>query len=162
MASVRFYTEGRRQPVLVGKDASGKRIPGGPYIVWQGAGLLLAPILWATQDLWGRGWGPLPRVLTIACLCALAFWLIGRVPFGRRNPLWLAKAVGGALWSAPKVLQVGGRALSVEAPKKVQPLLIEHTRATTSDAAFASMQRLLTPTDDGTVEADPGRPPQTP
>ena len=33
MTTIRWHTEGRRQPVLIGKDASGRRIPGGPYVV---------------------------------------------------------------------------------------------------------------------------------
>ena len=50
MAVWAWYTKGRRLPTLIGKDVSGKRIPGGPYTGLQAVTVLVVPTLgWTTR-----------------------------------------------------------------------------------------------------------------
>lgn len=49
-----WHTEGRRQPAVLGKDPSGKRLPGGPYTGFQaGAAALVSFLLYFTKGMWG-------------------------------------------------------------------------------------------------------------
>lgn len=49
-----WHTEGRRQPAVLGKDPSGKRLPGGPYTGFQaGAAALVSFLLYFTKGIWG-------------------------------------------------------------------------------------------------------------
>ena len=95
--AVQFHTEGLRQPMLIGKDPAGKKLPGGPYVVWQAAGLLVAPLMWNTADWWAIGFGPLSRVMLIVAATAGAFWALGRLDFAGRNPVWALTGLLGAL-----------------------------------------------------------------
>ena len=105
MTTVRWHTEGRRQPVLVGKDASGRRIPGGPYVVWQLAALPLAPLLWHFRVAWAGGHSSFGALILTGAITAVAFVAIGRVDYAGRNPLLvLSGAVAGLVGahSAPR------------------------------------------------------------
>lgn len=55
---VTWHTEGRRQPSVIGKDPSGKPIPGGPYTGPQAAVAAAGGALaWITHSLWGGLFG---------------------------------------------------------------------------------------------------------
>ncbi|MBF6949346.1 hypothetical protein, partial [Acinetobacter baumannii] len=113
MTTVRWHTEGRRQPVLVGKDASGRRIPGGPYVVWQLAALPLAPLLWHFRVAWAGGHSSFGALILTGAITAVAFVSIGRVDYAGRNPLLvLSGAVAGLVGahSAPRG-RLGGSVL---------------------------------------------------
>ncbi|SKF61629.1 Uncharacterised protein [Mycobacteroides abscessus subsp. abscessus] len=87
MTAVRWHTEGRRQPQIIGRDSAGKKIPGGPYTIYQVAGLAMLPLLGSTQQWWGAGLSPLVCWLVIIpSVTALSVWLLGMPDFSR-NPL---------------------------------------------------------------------------
>lgn len=94
---VKWHTEGRRQPILVGKDASGRRIPGGPYVVWQGLALPIAPLLWGNRDMWAGDLSGLAVLVVVAAVTATAFWLIGQIDWSGRNPIVAVPAAAAAL-----------------------------------------------------------------
>lgn len=124
----RFHTEGRRQPLLIGKDASGRKIPGGPYVIWQALALLVPPLMWNTQWLWAGDIGPLPVVICILAVTLAVFYLLGRIDFGRRNPVWfvwaLLTAWGGAVRAQSRI---GGHPVELRhRQRRVEPLLVEH------------------------------------
>lgn len=113
MTTVRWHTEGRRQPVLIGKDASGRRIPGGPYVVWQLAALPLAPLLWHFRVAWAGGHSSFGALILTGAITALVFVAIGRVDYAGRNPLLvLSGAIAGLVGahSAPRG-RLGGAVL---------------------------------------------------
>lgn len=99
METVRYHTEGRRQPMLIGKDSAGHKIWGGPYTVYQLLGLLLVPALASTRSVWGPALTPLAAGVTIAGLTALTVWGLGLVDF-TRNPFHAATSMASLLRSA--------------------------------------------------------------
>lgn len=99
METVRYHTEGRRQPMLIGKDSAGHKIWGGPYTVYQLLGLLLVPLLVSTRSIWGPDLTPLAAGVTIAGLAALSVWGLGLLDF-TRNPFHTARSMAALLGSA--------------------------------------------------------------
>lgn len=88
---VRFATRGRRQSTLIGRDPSGRRIPGGPYTMWQGLTVVVAPfLLWHSRGLW-LIWHAdgLSQIIAVAGLTVGAAWLAGRLQFSH-SPFWSA------------------------------------------------------------------------
>lgn len=120
MSTVRWHTEGRRQPVLVGKDASGRRIPGGPYVVWQLAALPLAPVLWHFRAAWAGGHSSLGALVLTGAVTAAVFIAIGRVDFAGRNPLLVLSGATAGLLGAHRAPRgrLGGTALRSAAPAR--------------------------------------------
>ena len=89
----RWYTKARRFPALIGKDASGRRIPGGPYTVLQVIAVpVAAALLWNTQGLWGATMSGLARVIIVVAGTLGAVKLLGKVDFASRNPIYLTTA----------------------------------------------------------------------
>jgi hypothetical protein len=89
----RWYTKARRFPALIGKDASGRRIPGGPYTVLQVVAVPVAAVLlWNTQGLWGSTMSGLARVIIVIAGTLGAVKLLGKVDFASRNPIYLTSA----------------------------------------------------------------------
>ena len=132
MTTVRWHTEGRRQPVLVGKDASGRRIPGGPYVVWQLAALPLAPLLWHFRVAWAGGHSSFGALILTGAITAVVFVAIGRVDYAGRNPLLvLSGAIAGLVGahSAPRG-RLGGSVLRPPAARsrrrRAAPALYSH------------------------------------
>ncbi|GEM_PF-370997 len=77
--AIRWHTEARQQPRLIGKDVSGKKIPGGPYTVYQVAGLAVLPIgLW-TKPLWGPAVPSLGALMMLVGTTVVAVWAIGLI-----------------------------------------------------------------------------------
>lgn len=155
--AVQFHTEGLRQPMLIGKDVAGNRIPGGPYVVWQAAALLMAPVAWNTADLWGHNLGPLGRVLGTGLATGALFWLLGRIDFAGRNPLWVLTGLitALALMLRPATGRMYGQPLRVRRHKNnnsAYPLILT-TECRRPVAALPS---------DRTAPPDPASPPQQP
>lgn len=132
MTTIRWHTEGRRQPVLIGKDASGRRIPGGPYVVWQLAALPLAPLLWHFRVAWAGGHSSFGALILTGAITAVVFVAIGRVDYAGRNPLLvLSGAVAGLVGAhgAPRG-RLGGAVLRSPASRsrrrRPAPALYSH------------------------------------
>jgi hypothetical protein len=132
VTTVRWHTEGRRQPVLIGKDASGRRIPGGPYVVWQLAALPLAPLLWHFRVAWAGGHSSFGALILTGAITAVVFVAIGRVDYAGRNPLLvLSGAVAGLVGAhgAPRG-RLGGAVLRSPAARsrrrRPAPALYSH------------------------------------
>lgn len=119
-----FHTEGRRQPMLIGKDASGKKIWGGPYSVWQLLGLIVVvPLTWSTQSMWGAQWTMLGRLLVTAAVGAATVYGIGRINFAGRNPFLMAAGVTSGLigtLTAPAG-RLNGRPITTAKPRRRHP-----------------------------------------
>lgn len=97
---VSWATKGRRQPILIGKDAGGRRIPGGPYTIYQGAAALIVAIVgWNTRYLWAAN---MPGIAFLVFLSGAALgtgYGIGRIDFSARNPIWAGAALAGAAFN---------------------------------------------------------------
>lgn len=97
---VRYHTAGRRQPQLIGKDPSGMPIWGGPYTLYQAAGLLLIPLMWMTRNWWAGDLSGLAVLAAIAVTTAGTIWLLGRIDFSGRNVIYAAAALLSAWGTA--------------------------------------------------------------
>lgn len=77
---IRWHTEARQQPRIIGKDVSGKKIPGGPYTIYQVVGgLMILPIgLW-TKPLWAPHTSTIAAWIILAAVTFTAVWLIGLI-----------------------------------------------------------------------------------
>lgn len=93
MSTWHWYTKARRIPTLIGKDAAGRRIPGGPYTALQVIAALVTPaVTWSTRALWA---GQLTGLATLIAVLAVSFGvvkLLGKVDFASRNPLLLTSS----------------------------------------------------------------------
>ncbi len=102
MSAWHWYTKARRIPTLIGKDAAGRRIPGGPYTALQAIAALVTPaVTWSTRALWA---GQLTGLATMIAVLALSFGvvkLLGKVDFASRNPLLLASSFLRQMLSPP-------------------------------------------------------------
>ena len=165
MTTLRWHTEGRRQPVLVGKDASGRRIPGGPYVVWQLAALPLAPLLWHFRATWAGGHSSFGALILTGAITAVVFVAIGRVDYAGRNPLLvLSGAVTGLVGahSAPRG-RLGGSVLRRPAARsrrrRPAPTLYSHQSGQVRASATGA-EAHAEPA--ASVQAAPARPPAQP
>ena len=85
-----WYTKGRRIPTLIGKDVSGRRIPGGPYTGLQAVTAAAVPaLLWWTRGLWAAEMAGLAMFAVLVGVTVAAVKLVGKVDFASRNPLLL-------------------------------------------------------------------------
>lgn len=122
---VRYHTAGRRQPMLIGKDASGRRLPGGPYTVYQIlAVVIMATTLWHTTALWAPRMTSLSTLLVIGAATLGAGYLTGRVDFSGRNPLLILLSL---LAATPALISTNpgrlrGRPLPASKPRQVRTL----------------------------------------
>lgn len=101
MTAIRYHTEGRRQPQIIGKDSSGKKLPGGPYTIYQVLGFVCVPALmiWL-MPIWAGALAPVVAWLVIIPAATITgVWLLG-IPDLSRNPLFTA-ASGAALLMTP-------------------------------------------------------------
>lgn len=151
--NVRWHTEGRRQPTLIGKDASGRKIPGGPYIVWQLLALPVAPLMWSTRFSWASGLSGLAMLVVIAATTGAAFYLIGRMDFAGRNPLLAAGAFAATVLLAmtARAGKLGGvrvRRSRPPASRRAHPASVwhTHTAGAATKAAEATNPSSVQPT----------------
>lgn len=102
MSAWHWYTKARRIPTLIGKDAAGRRIPGGPYTALQAIAALVTPaVTWYTRALWA---GQLTGLATMIAVLAVSFGvvkLLGKVDFASRNPLLLTGSYLRQMLSPP-------------------------------------------------------------
>lgn len=101
MTAIRYHTEGRRQPQIIGKDSSGKKLPGGPYTIYQVLGVVLIPALMVwLMPMWAGALAPVAAwLVVIPAVTITGVWLLG-IPDFTRNPLFTA-ASGVALVMTP-------------------------------------------------------------
>ena len=119
MAAWSWYTKGRRIPTLIGKDVSGRRIPGGPYTGMQAVTAAVVPaLMWWTRGLWAADLAGLAMFVVLAGVTVGSVKLVGKVDFASRNPLLL---FGGYLRQTgrPSSGTLAGRKLSEPKPHRV-------------------------------------------
>jgi len=165
VTTVRWHTEGRRQPVLIGKDASGRRIPGGPYVVWQLAALPLAPLLWHFRVAWAGGHSSFGALILTGAITAAVFVAIGRVDYAGRNPLLvLSGAIAGLVGahSAPRGRLRGAvlRPPAARSRRRRPAPALYGQQLEPSLAAIAQPEVQAEPT--APVQPEPARPPAEP
>ena len=127
-----WHTKGRRIPTLIGKDVSGRRIPGGPYTGLQAVTAAAVPaLLWSTRSLWAAEMAGLAMFAVLVGVTVGAVKLVGKVDFASRNPLLL---LGGYLrqTSRPAAGTLAGRKLAEPKPHRVT-CAIEVTHANLDD-----------------------------
>ena len=135
-----WYTKGRRIPTLIGKDVSGRRIPGGPYTGLQAVTAAAVPaLLWSTRGLWAADMAGLAMVAVLVGVTVAAVKLVGKVDFASRNPLLL---LGGYLrqTSRPAAGTLAGRRLTEPKPHRVACTIeVTHTSLVDRSAADLSL-----------------------
>lgn len=116
---VRFYTQARKIPFLVGKFGDFK-VPGGPYTLTQAiVAFIVAWIGHMTMPLWAGGmitivaWIP---VLAVAGACGFA---AGRIPLQGRNPVMLVWGMFGYA-TAPSWGSQAGAPVRLGPPRKIR------------------------------------------
>lgn len=115
----RWYTKARRVPTLIGKDSSGRRLPGGPYTALQIVAAPVIPIaLWNTRGLWSGSLGILAVLIVIGAASVGGVKLLGKIDFASRNPLYLAASFGRQVLG-PAAGSSGGRALRIQPVQRV-------------------------------------------
>jgi len=122
-----WYTKGRRIPTIIGKDVSGRRIPGGPYTGLQAVTAAAVPaLLWWTRGLWAADMAGLAMFAVLVGVTVAAVKLVGKVDFASRNPLLL---LAGYLrqTSRPAAGTLAGRKLTEPKPHRVAaPVGVAH------------------------------------
>jgi hypothetical protein len=122
-----WYTKGRRIPTIIGKDVSGRRIPGGPYTGLQAVTAAAVPaLLWWTRGLWAADMVGLAMFAVLVGVTVAAVKLVGKVDFASRNPLLL---LAGYLrqTSRPVAGTLAGRKLTEPKPHRVAaPVGVAH------------------------------------
>jgi len=135
-----WYTKGRRIPTLIGKDVSGRRIPGGPYTGLQAVTAAGVPaLLWWTRGLWAADMAGLAMIATIIGLTAAAVKLVGKIDFASRNPLLL---LGGYLRQTGRPVggTLAGRKLAEPKPHRITCTVeVTHTSLVDRPAADLSI-----------------------
>lgn len=114
MSSAQWHTEARRQPTIIGKDAAGKPIKGGPYTLPQFVALLVTLVgSWATRQLWGGELTILSQLIIVAALSVAAVVMTGRIDFARSNPFHVA--AGAVKGAASSLVRPGGTTVTARA-----------------------------------------------
>lgn len=155
MSAWHWYTKARRIPTLIGKDAAGRRIPGGPYTALQAIAALVTPaVTWSTRALWA---GQLTGLATLIAVLAVSFGvvkLLGKVDFASRNPLLLTSSFvrqmltppGGSLaGTALRPLKTRRIRSSVVVGQLTQPAPVTATATSTAVPAAIGRQPTAVP-----------------
>lgn len=80
--------EGRRQPTMIGRDAAGRPLPGGPYTSYQLIALVTVIALgWNTRGWWGSDMSVISHVVFILAAAGVAAYFAGQIDFLQYNPL---------------------------------------------------------------------------
>ena len=150
-----WYTKGRRIPTLIGKDVSGRRIPGGPYTGLQAVTAAAVPaLLWSTRSLWAADMAGLAMIAVLIGLTVGAVKLVGKVDFASRNPLLMLAGYLRQI-TGPAAGTLAGRKLAELKPHRVA-CAIEVTHASLDDLPAADLPAteqtpLVTATPDAAV-----------
>lgn len=145
---IRWATAGRRQPTLIGRDPAGRKLPGGPYTIYQAVSVVVVAIVgWNTRSLWGAGMSDPASLIWLAAALAGTFVLTGRINFAGRNPLW---ALGGVIRSYRFALGRGvdGTFRGTQRMRK-EPYYVRCRAVTTvRPAASAAVSKIADPLDE--------------
>jgi hypothetical protein len=120
---VKWYTRARRFPQLIGKTPDGKSLWGGPYTYAQvvvGVGLVVL----GSKTVWL--WGQFGRVTNVLILGGVSYGVVlilGRLPFGSRNPLSVAAGIVRAV-ASPGSGRRGGRPVRLSRPHKARARIV--------------------------------------
>lgn len=99
--NVLWPKEGRRQPTMIGRDAAGKPLPGGPYTYYQlGSVLLVLVGGYNTRFVWGADLTIITQAIYIAGVAMVAAWLTSRIDFVNNNPAWTVTGWVRSVWRA--------------------------------------------------------------
>lgn len=117
-----WHTEGRRQPSVIGKDPSGKPIPGGPYTGPQAAVAAAGGALaWLTHSLWGSLFG-LNGIAQAAAVLGVAWYCLkggAKIDYTHVGRAWdavcgIRTMLTGATREHPTLLGASQQALDIE------------------------------------------------
>lgn len=142
---VKWYTQARRFPQLIGKTPDGATIWGGPYTYTQViAGVLFIVVGSKTIGLWGH-FGLIGNALILLGAGYGLVVLLGRLPIGSRNPLSVANGLVRAVTS-PATGHLGGRPLRTRRPHRVRSRVVigsttHDSRATLQQPPAAAPKR---------------------
>ncbi|CAM5535378.1 hypothetical protein [Leifsonia shinshuensis] len=106
----KVFTGARKFPKVVGRLLDGQRIPGGPYRVSQlvaGGSVFLLTLGGYAIGLWRLG-NPVFDFVVGTAFVAMVFWVTGKLPQTKRNPLSVAGSFMHA-FVAPRGGVVRGR-----------------------------------------------------
>ncbi|UQN31810.1 hypothetical protein [Brachybacterium kimchii] len=104
---VRFYTQARKIPALLGKIGNWN-IPGGPYTATQGVVFLLVSAVGKfTMPIWAGGMLPLIAWALLLVVAGGIGYLAGLIPMNGRNPFMLLLGVLGYADAPPMGSQRG-------------------------------------------------------
>lgn len=166
-----WHTEGRRQPSVIGKDPSGKPIPGGPYTGPQaavaGAGGALA---WLTHSLWGSLFG-LNGIAQAAVVLGVAWYCLkggAKIDYTHVGRAWdavcgIRTMLTGATQEHPTLLGASQQTLDIEpstfgtATQTITTVMDEPDATTTATGDQADAEPAVEPPhtdDDHTCLAD--------
>ena len=117
--TVKWYTSARKFPRLIGRMYSGERIWGGPYTLPQViAAVAVVVVGWQTMPLWAR-YGLLGNAFVLLVAVGVVVFLVGRLPPGARNPLWVLLGVARAV-AAPRSGRLAGRPVRLRRPHRLR------------------------------------------
>lgn len=115
----KWYTRALKFPSLIGKTATGGKIPGGPYTYTQFGVFAVVLVVGAQVSVVNaEGFALIGRSLIVLGVAYGLTMLAGRLPFGARNPLSM---VDGALraFGAPSTGKIAGRSVRIRRPHRV-------------------------------------------
>lgn len=113
----RMYTGARRFPRWFGRFLDGRKVPGGPYKITQiviGGVCLLLTISTYTLGWWRTG-SPLLDLIFGGSVITGTFWVSGKIPQTKRNPLALVQSAWRAT-AAPRHGKYRGRPVTPRRP----------------------------------------------
>lgn len=121
----KFFTGARRIPLMVGRFATGEKIPFGPYRITQfvvaGVVLVLCKL---TNPLWTSG-NILADVATGAAIVVVAGVISGRIPLTKRSAFAMGRSLLQAL-SAPAEGAVRRAPITIRKPHRSSVLKARH------------------------------------
>ena len=119
---VRFYTRGRRIPLMFGRFPDGTRIWGGPYtsVQFMGAAATLL-VLWLTMPLWGR-FGAIDFGVLLGVPFAVTVAL-RKAQLGGRSPRSVLAGLASA-YVQPSNGRLRGRALPTPRHRSVRSTIV--------------------------------------
>jgi hypothetical protein len=116
---VKWYTNARKFPQLIGKTPDGARIWGGPYTFTQvGVGVGVVVVATQTSWLWGH-FGLVGNIAIVGAVLVVAVWAAGQLPIGSRNPLSIGAGVLRAV-SAPNQGHLAGAGFRLRRPRRIR------------------------------------------
>ena len=151
---VKWYTRARHFPQLIGKTPDGGNIWGGPYTYTQVIGGVAFIVIGSkTTWLWGQ-FGGIGNVLILFGSAYGLVLLLGRLPLGTRNPLYVAAGILRAV-SVPAHGHLGGGPIRIRRPHRAAARLVIGT--TPRPRSIATSNVALAPTVSQATAATPAQ-----